>query len=117
MNIAEEYYLPRNLIDGDGVETEEEAGDALMAVLPDYLDYDWEDEDTRFNHCYGLWGNKTQGEPYHMYLLSIACLIEARLGYKAFVYGDITRGQCRKAVEMANEYLDMPIDIPDRCDM
>lgn len=115
MNIAEEYYLPRNLIDGDGVETEEEAGDAMMAALPAYLNYDW--KDTRCSHCYGLWGNKTQGEPYHMYLLSIACLIEARLGDKAFVYGDITRGQCRKAVEMANKYLDVPIDIPDRCDI
>ena len=115
MHIAEAYYLPKNLINRDSVEAEEETGDALMAVLPAYLDYDW--DDIRCSHCYELWGNKTQGEPYHMYLLSIACLIEDRLGDKAFVYGDITRGQCRKAVEMANEYLDMPIDIPDRCDM
>ena len=115
MSVCEEYSLPRNLIDEDKVETEAEAGDALMAALPAYLDYD--QKDSRFDHCYELWGNKTQGEPYHMYLLAIACLIEARLGEKAFVYGDITRGQCRKAVEMANEYLDTPIDIPARCDM
>ena len=52
-----------------------------------------------------------------MYLLAIACLIEARLGEKAFVYGDITRGQCRRAVEMINQHLDTPIDMPARCDI
>jgi hypothetical protein len=52
-----------------------------------------------------------------MYLLAIACLIEARLGEKAFVYGDITKGQCKKAVELANKHLKKPIDVPDRCDM
>ena len=51
------------------------------------------------------------------YLLAIACLIEARLGTKAFTYGDITRGQCKKAVEIANEYLESPIEMPDRCDV
>ena len=51
-----------------------------------------------------------------MYLLAIACLLEARLGEKAFVYGDITRGQCKEAVEIANKYLDVPICVPDRCD-
>jgi hypothetical protein len=50
-----------------------------------------------------------------MYLLAVACLIEARLGTKAFVYGDITRGQCKKAVEIANEFLDNKIEMPDRC--
>lgn len=113
MHIAESYYLPRDLIDED--EVRPDAGDALMAAIPAYMNYDW--ENSRFNQCYGLWGDKTQGEPYHMYLLAIACLIEARLGEKAFVYGDITRGQCRRAVEMANQVLDTPIDIPDRCDM
>lgn len=52
-----------------------------------------------------------------MYLLAIACLIEDRLGEKAFVYGDLTLGQCRKAVEMANSYLKKSICIPARCEM
>lgn len=64
-----------------------------------------------------MWGAKTQGEPYHVYLLAVAALIEARLGTKAFTYGDVTRGQFRKAVEIANQYLDEPIELPDRCHM
>ena len=113
LNGAEEYYLPRDLIQEGEVHAE--AGDAIMGVLPAYLDYDWKDD--RFCCTYSLWGAKTQGEPYHMYLLAIACLIEERLGEKAFVYGDITFGQCRKAVEMANFYLKKSIRIPARCEV
>lgn len=112
MCTAEDYYLPRDLVD-DTVEPD--IVDAMMGALPAYMDYDA--KNPVFDHFYSLWGGKTQGEPYHMYILAIACLIEARLGKKAFVYGDITRGQCRKAVDMANVYLKKPIDIPDRCDM
>ena len=113
LNWAEEYYLPKKLIDSQ--ETDKGIHDAMMSALPAYLGYSWDEE--RFNHSYSLWGGKTQGEPYHMYLLAIACLIEDRLGEKAFVYGDITQGQCRKAVEMANQYLKKPIRLPGRCDM
>lgn len=113
MHTAESYSLYRNLVEDD--EVIPDAGDALMGAIPAYLNYDWNDE--RFNKVYSIWGNKTQGEPYHIMLLAVACLIEARLGEKAFVYGDITRGQCRKAVELANMYLGKAIDVPDRCDM
>ena len=113
MNTAEEYYLPRNLVKDK--KYIEKCEDVLFSILPLYLDYDWEDK--RFDFTYHMWGAKTQGEPYHLYLLAIACMIEYRLGTKAIVYGDITKGQCIKAVEMANKVLDDPIDIPDRCDM
>ena len=108
---AEEYYLPRDLITDDTYDLD--APDAMFGMLPAYLPYEW--KDPRFQRCYDLWGEKTQGEPYHMYLLAVACLIESRLGRKACIYGDITKGQCRKAVEMANSYLDHKIDIPARC--
>lgn len=62
-----------------------------------------------------MWGGKSQGELYHLYLLAIACLIEDRLKHKAFVYGDITYGQCVVAVDMANKYLEKKIVLPDRC--
>lgn len=114
LNRAEEYYLPRDLIYDEKVNAE--AGDAMMGALSSYMDIDCDSEE-KYNQTYSLWGFKTQGEPYHMYLLAIACLIEDRLGEKAFVYGDITLGQCRKAVEMANLYLKKPICIPARCDM
>lgn len=108
--VAEDYYLPRDLIQEHKINPD--AGDALMGILPAYMDYDAKDPKFQIYH---LWGGKTQGEPYHMYMLSIACLIEARLGEKAFVYGDITKGQCKRAVELANTYLNEPIAVPDRC--
>ena len=112
MREAEEYYFPRDLVKED--EYLEKCEDAMFGMLPTYLDYDWNDK--KFDFTYNLWGNKTQGEPYHIYLLAVACMVEARLGNKAFVFGDITRGQCVKAVELANAILDDPIDVPARCD-
>lgn len=112
LNGAEEYYIPEKLVDDRKLNPS--AGDAMMEALPAYMNYDSEDE--RFCQTYSISGGKTQGRTYHMYLLAVACLIEARLGEKAFVYGDITRGQCRKAVEMANKYLEKPIEIPARCE-
>ncbi len=112
LRTAEDYFLPRDLVTDDRYDPD--APDAMFSILPAYLDYDW--NDPRFQRCYDIWGAKTQGEPYHMYLLAVACLIESRLGSKACVYGDITRGQCRKAVEMANRHLDIKIDLPARCD-
>lgn len=114
MNTAEDYFLSRDLVKED--EIDPRAGDAILCYLAAHcLGYRWKDDIC--SHTYGIWGGKTQGEVYHMYLLTIACLIEARLGEKAFVYGDITRGQCRKAVEIANKYLENPIEMPDRCYM
>ena len=112
MRTAEEYFLPRDFIKEESIDLE--AGDALMDEISN-MDYGWNEE--KVSHSYHLWGRKTQGEPYHIYLLAIACTIESRLREKALVYGDITRGQCKKAVELANQYLSEPIDIPDRCDM
>ena len=113
MCTAESYHLFKELADDEGGDPD--AGDAMMGALPSRLDYDW--DDPRVKKIFRLWGDKTQGEPYHMYLLAIGCLIESRLGKKAFVYGDITRGQCKKAVELANGFLKTPIDIPARCDL
>lgn len=113
LRTAEDYGLSRNFIAETDVEPD--AGDAMMGALPSYLSYDWNDE--RFCHVYEKWGAKTQGEPYHIYLLAVAALIEARLGEKAFTYGDVTRGQFQKAVEIANQYLEAKISLPDRCDM
>ncbi len=58
---AEEYTLPRDLV-GDG-NPDPEAGDGMMGAMPICMDT-WSDE--RFSHTYSLWGNKTQGKPYHM---------------------------------------------------
>lgn len=113
MRTAEMYYLARDLVEEE--DYDEEAGDAILGALPVYMSYDWKDE--RFSHVYNLWDAKTQAEPYHILMLAIAALIEARLGFKAFTYGDITRGQFKRAVEVANQYLETPITMPDRCCM
>ena len=113
LGCAETYYIPRDLTGGR--KADPEAWDAMMEAVPAYMDYDWGEE--MLGHTYSLWDAKTQGEPYHMYLLAVACLIEDRLGEKAFIYGDITKGQCQKAVDMANQHLPNPIRVPARCEM
>ncbi|MDE7332907.1 MAG: hypothetical protein K2O16_11865 [Lachnospiraceae bacterium] len=62
--------------------------------------------------CVNIWGNKTQGEDSHIYLLAAACLITDRFPGAAMVSGDISAGQCRRAVEWANQYLEQPIGLP-----
>lgn len=113
LGTGENFFLPRDLVDDQNVEPD--AGDAMLGALPYYMDYDWNDE--RFNNCYFMWGMKTQGELYHIYLLAVAALIEARLGTKAFTRGDVMLDQFKEAVEIANTYLDKPIELPCRCDM
>lgn len=82
------FFLPRDLI-GDK-QVCPEAGDSMMGGLQWFLDSgDDTDSDEKFNQTYFLWDSKTQGEPYHLYLLAIACLIEDRPGEKAFVYTKI----------------------------
>ena len=111
MKTAENYFLPRDLIGNNNVELS--AGDALLAAIPAYMNLELKNDP--LDHTYELWGAKTQGEPYHIHLLSVAALIEARLGEKALTYGDITRGQFKRAVGIANKYLEKPIELPDRC--
>ena len=43
-------------------------------------------------------------------------MIESRLKGKACVGGDITLGQCRRAVTLANEHLSELIGLPVRCE-
>ncbi len=62
--------------------------------------------------CINIWGNKTQGEDSHIYLLAIGCLIADRFPDAAMVSGDISVGQCRRAVRWANQYLEKPVFLP-----
>ena len=45
-----------------------------------------------------------------MYLLAVCCMVESRLKDKAFVNGDITKGQLRKAVEIAKAGCNVILD-------
>ena len=62
-----------------------------------------------------IWNNKTQGAPYHMYLLAIGCMAEQMLGVQAIIRGDITYGQCVKAAKMATDVLGEEIVPPVSC--
>jgi hypothetical protein len=112
MRRAESFYLNRDMID-DG-DTQLDAGDAIMPLIPIHLDHKW--DEPQFDNSFRVFNAKTQYRPYHIYLLAIACLIEYRLKDKAFVCGDISYDQCKKAVELINRYLDELIDLPVSCD-
>lgn len=107
LEIAETNYVPKNF---RPVCTATGSEDAMFEIYRMTQDYRYEPI------VYQLLGNKTQGYSHHILLLAICCLIEDRLGAQAFTYGDITLGQCRKAVKLANEQLVQPISLPDCCD-
>lgn len=82
LETAEYFLLPKELV-GDRI-PDPYAGDAMLGV---------DDSCLSMGGTYSLWGRKSQGMPYHIDLLAIAALIEARLGRKAFTYGDIMLDQ------------------------
>lgn len=104
LETAEYFLLPKELV-GDRI-PDPYAGDAMLGV---------DDSCLSMGGTYSLWGRKSQGMPYHIDLLAIAALIEARLGRKAFIYGDIMLDQFERAVKLANEHLKQPIELPDSC--
>ncbi len=67
----------------------------------------------RMPACVDIWGGRTNGADSHIYLLAVACLIVSRFPEAAMVSGDISAGQCRRAVRWANEHLELPISVPD----
>lgn len=72
--------------------------------------------DILFNdqHIVYVFDNKTQGFPYHLYILAIAMLIESRFPKFVLVEGNIDEKQCLKAKQWADKYLSSPINLPVR---
>ena len=64
-----------------------------------------------------IWGNKTQDEATHIYLLAIACLICDHFPDAALVDGNISAGQCYQAIQWANQFLPKSIGMPVTTDM
>ncbi len=101
---AEDQFMPKELLgNSNGLSP----FDILRTEFPDNLK---QEHDYHF-----IWGNKTQGEPYHMGLLAIACMVEQLLGVQAMVGGDITYGQCINAAKMASDALGEEIQPPISC--
>lgn len=120
MGRAEEQTLParlssrrKNIVIVQSGSARTAVSDPLLAAASGRTMLEWRDK--RCGGSRHFWGNKTQGEAYHMYLLAIGCMIEDRLDGRACVDGDITLGQCRRAVRMATRYLDRPVRLPARC--
>ncbi len=70
------------------------------------------DEEKKSPEICTVFSGKTQGYPYHLHVLAVACLFESRLEGAALVRGDISIEQTQEAVKWANSILDEPITIP-----
>lgn len=112
MATAEDFFLPRK---SRTPKQDEKYSDPLMYILAQKGIVDFENPHVK--KVQYLWGNKTQGEPYHMALLAIGCLLDNRLNGDAICGSDITYGQCEYAIKKANEILKEKIGMPLRCRM
>lgn len=109
---AEDFFLPRKIQEP---KQEEKYCDPLMYILAQHGIVDFENPYVKGVQYF--WGNKTQGEPYHMALLAIGCLLDDRLNGQAICGSDITYGQCEHAIKKANKILKKKIGMPLRCRM
>ncbi|WP_437621747.1 hypothetical protein [Sorangium sp. So ce1151] len=63
-----------------------------------------------------VFGDKTQGYPYHFAVLAAAMLVEERFPRHAMVWGDIDRGQAEEARRLAAPLLGRELPLPVRVD-
>jgi len=117
MNSAESFLLFRDLnyYRQRLAEPSRPGDDVLFSMLCYYADLGDKVEHVVPNSI-GVFDSKTQGHPYHIYILAIACLIEARFPLHAIVYGDVTINQMKKAISWANTILSRPVTLTDRAD-
>ena len=113
MKTAESFFLVRDLnyyrkkysLNGN-------CDDILFAKI-----YNYPGINEHFNvNKVSLFDSKTQGEPFHIPILAIACLIESRFPKYAIVSGDISIGQMKHAINWANSILKHPISLTERAD-
>jgi hypothetical protein len=98
----------------------------LHTYLPDpsALGFDWRsrnvdvlwasDENVTFPTGSGseLFGDKTQGYPYHYALLAVGILLENRFPGRCFVHGDFDRESAQHVLTWVNSVLGVDFDIP-----
>jgi hypothetical protein len=63
-----------------------------------------------------VFGDKTQGHPYHFAVLAAAMVVEERFPKHAMVWGDIDRGQAEEARRLAAPILGREVPLPVRVD-
>ncbi len=91
-------------------------GASHRAKKPRGRDILWLSPKDRDSHMTGtpLFGNKSQGYPYHYCMLAIGMLLECSFPKQAVVHGDINRGQAEKTLAWAEAVLHAPADLADR---
>jgi len=110
-NTAENHTLYREI----PLQGSSEYFDPILLLGAEQSIIDFHDE--RIDGKYlEFWGNKTQGEPYHVFLLAIACYMAEILQDKLVIGGDITRGQCKMAVNWLEDLLNKKVNLPIQCD-
>ena len=112
MATAEDFFLPRKIKEP---KQEENYCDPLMYILAQEGIVDFKNPYVK--GVQDFWESKTQGEPYHMALLAIGCLLDDRLNGQVICGSDITFGQCEHAIKKANKILKKKIGTPLRCRM
>ncbi|MCK8824104.1 hypothetical protein [Fuchsiella alkaliacetigena] len=113
MKNAENFMLIRDLSYYEDFTKEANCDEVLISLI------NWQSQMTEeiqslTVNTRSVFNSKTQGYPYHMYILAIACLIESRFPKYACVSGDVTKAQMQKAIEWANSILEKPIEISER---
>lgn len=106
----EDFYLYRRRPRCRGTDQPDNGADILF--------HGWYSEDPRIPTPTGaqvIWDSKTQGRAGHIPLLAVACLFADRFPDAVKISGDITAGQCRAAVRLANDALGHPIQTPVTC--
>lgn len=72
----------------------------------------WFEDDQQPLNGVRVFGNKTQGCPYHLAVLAAAILIESRFPLRAHVSGDFDREQAEEVIRWADSVLDEPLAVP-----
>ncbi|QGG48340.1 hypothetical protein [Heliorestis convoluta] len=103
LKIAESFRLAYNLDHYKSFTEESQSSDILEELCKGFREQ---------RNMASIFDSKTQGCPYHIYVLALAMLIETRLAPFASVHGDFTREQALKAKSWADEIVTKPLNMP-----
>ena len=70
----------------------------------------WSEETS--HKWYNIFGEKTQGYPYHLAILCVGILLESELKGVAYVTGDINKSDTLKIMPYLQKFTDLPLKLP-----
>lgn len=95
---------------------DEEESPPESSEPPDIVVHAAADEDGYMEGPARVFGEKTQGHPFHFAVLAAAMVVEERFPGRAMVGGDIDRGQAEEARRLAAPHLGRELPLPVRVD-